>query len=166
MGLLDKLLKKEEIPVYSDLDVVSPVTGKMIPANQIQDTVFAQEMMGQTIGIIPTDGIVVSPVNGKIVTLFPTGHAFGVMANDGNCYLVHIGIDTVNMNGKGFKTFAKQGDTIKAGQKIIQADLNEIKKLGYDTTVMLIVTDKSKDDFHVNYINLGNIKKGQKINHI
>lgn len=164
MGLFDKLFNKNEVPTFEDTDIVSPVTGKMIPANEISDAVFAQEMMGQTIGIIPSEGTVVSPVNGKIVTMFPTGHAFGVMTNDGNGFLVHIGIDTVSMNGKGFKTFVKQGDKVKAGQKIVTVDLNEVTKAGYDTTVMLIVTDKSSNDYKVNYIDLKEVLKAEKIN--
>lgn len=84
---------------------------------------FAQEIMGQTIGFVPKNGLIVSPANGTLEVVFQTGHAFGVRMQDGTGLLVHIGINTVDMNGKGFKIFARQGDTVKAGQPIIFVDL-------------------------------------------
>ena len=81
MGLFDKLLKKkEEI-------IVSPASGKMIPASEINDPVFGEEMIGQTIGIIPTEGTIVCPIDGIVEVAFPTGHAFGIKGNDGNGYV-------------------------------------------------------------------------------
>lgn len=162
MGMFDRFLKKGTSTLDS-AKIVSPVTGKMIPTSEIKDAVFSQEIMGQTIGIVPSEGVVVAPVSGKVVVLFPTGHAFGILGDDGNEYLVHIGIDTVSLNGKGFKNFVKQGDIVKMGQKIVKVDLETIKNAGLDTTVMLIVTKKSQANYQVNYINPSNVIKGQKI---
>lgn len=172
MGLFDKLLKKENketevqenLPAVADTAVVSPCTGKLIPAAEISDPVFAEEMLGQTIAVIPTDGTVVCPVNGTVTTMFPTGHAFGVTANDGNAYLVHIGIDTVSMNGKGFNVLLKEGQKVVAGQNAVIVDLNEIAKAGLDATTMLIVAEKVSDDFKVDYITSGDVVMGQVIN--
>ncbi|TDW25797.1 PTS system IIA component (Glc family) [Breznakia blatticola] len=163
MSLLKKLGKKE-LQLFADTDVVSPVNGEIIPASEINDGVFAQEMMGQTIGIIPSDGTVVSPVNGTIVALYPTGHAFGIMGKNGNGYLIHIGINTSSMNGKGFKCFVQQGDEVAAGQKIIDVDLSEVKKEGHDTTIMIIVTDKAKDDYKIDFIDPTIVERANKIN--
>lgn len=158
------LFKKKEVKIPDD-DVLAIVNGKMIPASQIQDPVFAQEMMGQTIGFIPEQSDVFSPVNGIISVLFPTKHAFGIQADNGNAYLVHIGIDTVSLDGKGFKTFVKQGDRVKAGQKIIEVDWNLLQKEGFNTTTMLILTDKKSDDFKENYVDFKNVTAKEKINH-
>lgn len=165
MGLFDKLLKKESsVPSVSDKDVLAVVSGKMIPASEISDPVFGEEMMGQTIGFIPSEGTVVCPVNGVVEVAFPTGHAFGIKGNDGNGYLVHVGIDTVSLNGKGFKAFLKQGQKVKAGQKAVEMDIDLVEKAGLSTTTMLIITDKVNDAFKVNYIDFQNVDRGQKIN--
>ncbi len=163
MGFFDKF-KKEKLHDFEDSDIVAPVSGKMVPAVEISDSAFADELLGQTIGILPEDGTVVSPVNGKIVTMFDTGHAFGVEDNNGNTYLVHIGIDTVSMNGKGFQILVKQESSVKAGQPVISVDLKAVRDAGFDPIVMLIVIETPSDDFKVNYIPCGNVKKGQKIN--
>ena len=158
------LFKKKEVEIPND-DVLAVVNGKMIPPFQIQDPVFAQEMMGQTIGFIPEQSDVVSPVNGIVSVLFSTKHAFGIQADNGNAYLVHIGIDTVSLNGKGFKAFVKQGDRVKAGQKIIEVDWDLLQKEGLNTTTMLILTDKKSDNFKENYIDFKNVTAKEKINH-
>lgn len=161
MALFSKLFNKK---MYSDTDVVSPVKGRMIPCSEINDAVFSQEMMGQTIGIEPCDGVVCSPVNGVIEAMFPTHHAFGIKTANGTGYLVHIGIDTVALNGEGFKAFAKQGDSVKAGQKIVVVDMDKVKKVGYPLTTMLIVTDKPSEDFKVNYIDYKDVERAEIIN--
>ncbi|MDO4467390.1 MAG: PTS glucose transporter subunit IIA [Bacillota bacterium] len=164
MGFFDKFKKKEALPSFSDENIVAICSGKMIPPSEISDPLFQQEMMGQTIGFVPSKGTFVCPVNGTVTMTFPTGHAFGILGNDGNGYLVHIGIDTVSMNGKGFKTLIKQGQSVKAGQVAVEVDLKAIEKAGLSTTTMLIVTDKKEADFKVNYIPFGAVEKCQIIN--
>lgn len=159
MGLFRRFSKKEELK-----DVLSPVQGEMIAAKDIKDPVFSEELMGQTIGIIPENGDIVCPVSGTVSAMFPTGHAFGITTSEGNGFLVHIGIDTVSLNGKGFQTFIKQGEKVKAGQKAVEMNLNVVKEEGYDPTVMLIVSDSIRDDYKVNYIDYGPVEKGQIIN--
>lgn len=166
MGIFDKFKKKEDIPDTEAKDIVAPVKGKMIPAAEISDPVFSQEVMGQTVGFIPLeeDFVVGCPVNGTVEAVFSTNHAFGIRDNAGNVYLTHIGIDTVSLNGEGFKPFIKVGDKVKAGQKAIKVDTKKLKSKGFDLTTMLIVSEKEAEDFVVNYIPYGNVEKNQKIN--
>ena len=164
MGFFDKFKKNDTIPVTDSKDIVAPVKGTMIPPSEISDPVFAQEVMGQTIGFVPEEETIVCPVNGKVEVLFPTNHAFGIRDAFGTVFLVHIGIDTVSLNGKGFKAFIKVGDQVKAGQKAVEIDTNKLKNAGYNLTTMLIVSEKETEDFKVNYIPYGTVEKGQKIN--
>lgn len=113
----------------------------MISPKEINDPMFAEEMMGQTIGFILSDGEVVAPATGRLEVLFPTGHAFALRMNDGTRLLIHIGIDTVNLKGKGFKVLKKQGDRVKAGEIVVKVDLDTVKQAGYDAITMLIVTE-------------------------
>lgn len=164
MGLFNKLFGKKDSLAAIDNSVVAPVTGKMVSASELSDAVFAQEMLGQTVGIIPADNVVVAPANGTIEMIFDTGHAFGMKTDDGVGLLVHIGVDTVSLNGKGFKVFAKQGDAVKAGQKLVEVDFDAVKAAGLDPTVMLIVTEQPTEGFKINYIDNADVENGQVIN--
>ena len=88
--------------------------GKVIPASEIPDPVFAGEAMGQSVGIVPTEGTVYAPFDGTVMMLFPTKHAIGLQSKDGLEVLIHVGVDTVQMNGEGFEAFVKQDDVIHA----------------------------------------------------
>lgn len=162
MGLFN-IFKKDNNLNIKETDIVSLGNGKMISPKEINDPMFAEEMMGQTIGFILSDGEVVAPATGKLEVLFPTGHAFALRMNDGTGLLVHIGIDTVNLKGKGFKVLKKQGDKVKAGETVVKVDLDTVKQAGYDATTMLIVTEPIHDGEKINFIDLGNVKKSQII---
>lgn len=161
MGLFD-FLKKEELPTYADSDVVAVCEGEFIEAAKISDPVFAESMMGKTVAIEPTNGTIVSPVNGTLEAVFPTGHAFGVRANDGTGYLIHIGIDTVSMKGNGFKVLKKQGDVVKAGETVVKMDMAAVDGAGHPKTTMIIVTEPVEGKEY-NYIDFGPVTKGQII---
>ncbi len=118
-----------------------PVTGEVHPLSDSADEAFASEALGKGVMIIPTDGTLVSPVDGTVEMLFDTGHAVGITSDDGVELLVHIGIDTVNMQGKGFQPLVKQGDHVKKGDRLIQFSIDEIKNAGYSDQTMLIVTN-------------------------
>ncbi len=122
-------------------NVAQPVAGKVIPASEIADPMFAQETMGPSVGIEPANGTVVAPFDGKVTMLFPTKHAIGVTSKDGIEVLIHIGIDTVAMNGEGFEAFVKQDDEITKGQKLIHFDRKKIKDAGHPDTVIVVVTN-------------------------
>ena len=162
MGLFN-IFKKDNNLNIKETDIVSLGNGKMISPKEINDPMFAEEMMGQTIGFILSDGEVVAPATGRLEVLFPTGHAFALRMNDGTGLLVHIGIDTVNLKGKGFKVLKKQGDKVKAGETVVKVDLDTVKQAGYDATTMLIVTEPIHDGEKINFIDFGNVKKSQII---
>lgn len=111
-----------------EIIVKSPFTGRVIPLEKIPDAVFSKKMMGDGIAIEPSEGVAVSPAAGEIKVLFPYGHAFGIKTEEGLELLVHIGIDTVELKGEGFKKFVKQGDKVNAGDKLIEFDINFIKE--------------------------------------
>ncbi len=162
MGLFN-IFKKDNNLNIKETDIISLGNGKMISPKEINDPMFAEEMMGQTIGFILSDGEVVAPATGKLEVLFPTGHAFALRMNDGTGLLVHIGIDTVNLKGKGFKVLKKQGDKVKAGETVVKVDLDTVKQAGYDATTMLIVTEPIHDGEKISFIDFGNVKKSQII---
>lgn len=134
---------KKRNKFYTDTDIISPVDGVMIPVTDVKDSVFAEQLMGQTIAIQPTDKTLtlVSPANGLLEVLYPTGHAYAIRMKNGLGLLVHIGIDTVELHGKGFKVLAKQGEMVKAGTPIVMVNFRELLKAGYEITTMVIVTE-------------------------
>lgn len=126
-------------------EFVAPVTGNVIPVNQVKDEAFASEAMGKGVGIEPENGKVYAPFDGNVDAVFPTGHLVGLSDGNGAEVLIHIGVDTVKLEGKGFKTYVSQGDKVKKGDLLVEFDVELLKKEGYDATVMFITTDTSKD---------------------
>ena len=110
MGLFKKKVKQFEIG--------SPVSGRMTPISSVSDPVFAQEMTGKGVAIVPEEGVFCAPCDGVLESLFPTGHAYGISTADGVELFVHIGLDTVKLDGKFFETAVNQGDTVKKGDHI------------------------------------------------
>lgn len=126
-------------------EFVAPVTGNVIPVNQVKDEAFASEAMGKGVGIEPENGKIYAPFDGNVDAVFPTGHLVGLSDGNGAEVLIHIGVDTVKLEGKGFTTHVAQGDKVKKGDLLVEFDVELLKKEGYDTTVMFITTDISKD---------------------
>ncbi|MBR4446543.1 MAG: PTS glucose transporter subunit IIA [Solobacterium sp.] len=122
-------------------DVVQPVAGKIIPASEIADPVFAGEGMGPSIGIVPSGETVYAPFDGEVMMVFPTKHAVGLTSKDGIEVLIHVGIDTVNMNGEGFEAFVQGGEKVSKGDKLLTFDRAAIKKAGYSDTVIVVLTN-------------------------
>ena len=121
--------------------VKSPVNGKIIPAKDIPDPVFAQETMGPSVGIEPSEGIVYAPFDGTVMMVFPTNHAIGLKADNGIELLIHVGVDTVNMDGDGFQAFVKQDDKVRAGDKLLSFDRAKIKAADHPDTVIVAITN-------------------------
>ena len=121
--------------------VTQPVAGKIIPASEIADPMFAAETMGPSIGIVPEGETVYAPFDGEVMMVFPTKHAVGLASSDGIEVLIHVGIDTVQMDGKGFESFVEQGQKIAKGDKLLTFDRDEIKKAGYSDTVIVVLTN-------------------------
>ncbi len=121
--------------------ILSVMDGKVIPISEVEDVAFSEKMLGDGVGIIPADGTVFSPVNGEIIQIFDTLHAYGIRADDGAEILIHIGINTVELQGKGFKTFVKTGQKVKAGEKIAEVNIDLIKSNGYSTQTPVVITN-------------------------
>jgi PTS system trehalose-specific IIBC component len=124
--------------------ITSPLAGEVKELSQATDPVFAQGLMGRGVVIVPSQGELVSPVNGRVTVFFPTKHAIGILSDEGVEILMHIGMDTVNLEGKGFEGYVSQGDKVKAGDKLISFDIDKIKKAGYVTETPVIITNSDK----------------------
>ncbi|MGN0397145.1 MAG: glucose PTS transporter subunit IIA [Candidatus Fimimorpha sp.] len=126
-------------PVITDpIQVVSPVNGVVHPISDSSDPTFAQKIIGDGIMVMPKDGEVKAPCNGTINLVYPSGHALGIKLEDGSEILLHIGIDTVNLNGEGFHVFVKENQTISKGDRLVTFDKDLIEKKGYSTEVLMI----------------------------
>lgn len=132
--------------------LTSPVNGTQITLSEVADETFASEMLGTTVAVEPTDGKIVAPCDGEVSNIFETGHAVCITTETGGELLIHIGIDTVKMDGKGFTKKVSDGDKVHAGDILVEADLEEIKNAGYQTTTMMILTNT--DEF-------GNVTKAE-----
>jgi PTS system beta-glucosides-specific IIC component len=121
--------------------LVSPIKGEVKPLAVVKDEAFASGALGKGIAIEPSEGRVVAPVDGVLTTMFPTGHALGITSENGAEILIHIGMDTVELNGKHFVIKAKQGETVKKGQVLVEFDIQAIKAAGYAVTTPVIVTN-------------------------
>ena len=129
--------------------ISSPVAGEVLPLSEAGDAAFSEGLLGQGAVIIPTTGEVVAPFDGIVMTLFPTKHAIGLISDKGTELLIHVGIDTVQLDGKYFEAFVKQGDVVKKGQKLVAFDIKAIEAAGFNTQIPIIVTntqDYSKVD--------------------
>ncbi|HJF20201.1 MAG TPA: PTS system trehalose-specific EIIBC component [Enterococcus columbae] len=127
--------------------IVSPLTGELLPLAEAKDPVFAQGTMGQGVVIEPSEGKLVAPFDGQVSLLFPTKHAIGLVSDTGVEVLIHVGLDTVELDSKGFTAHVSQGDRVKQGQLLLEVDLNVVKQAGYATQTPVIVTNSA--DFQV-----------------
>ena len=135
----------EPTALVKTVQLVSPLAGQVKPLSQATDPVFSSGVMGQGVVIEPSQGELVSPVNGTVTVLFPTKHAVGIVSEEGVELLMHIGMDTVSLDGQGFEAHVVQGDKVKAGQKLITFDMDAIQGAGLVTETPVIVTNQ--DDF-------------------
>ena len=119
----------------------SPLSGKVLPLTEVPDKVFSSGAMGKGIAIDPVKGELIAPADGEITTVFPTGHAIGLTTKDGAEILMHIGMDTVELEGKGFEVFVKQGDQARAGDLLVRFDIEAIKAAGYSVITPIVVTN-------------------------
>ncbi|MEJ1307960.1 PTS glucose transporter subunit IIA [Latilactobacillus sakei] len=143
-----------EAPVNSDInsgetDVFYAVAnGELIDIENVDDPTFAQKMLGDGYAVVPTDGKIVAPVDGTIMTIFPTKHAIGIKTTNGLEVLVHMGIDTVELNGAPFEVAVEEGQTIKHGDLLATVDLDQIVATGKQTAMMVIITNMPSSCLH------------------
>ena len=137
---------KEEAVVLLEnpIEITSPAEGKLIPIGEVQDPTFAKEILGKGAAIIPEKGVICAPFDGKVDAIFDTGHAVGLISDTGVELLIHIGIDTVNLEGKYFVPKAASGDSIKKGDVLIEFDIDAIQAAGYDVTTPVIVSNSDQ----------------------
>ena len=124
------------------MEIYSIVSGKVVCLEDVSDPVFSEKMAGDGVGIIPDSSIICSPVDGVVSMLFPTKHAIGIHCQDNTDILIHIGIDTVELEGKPFIAKVKKGDQVKIEDPLIQVDFKAIQNAGYDITTLLLVVNK------------------------
>ena len=151
-------LKKETKSAPKQAEFSAPITGNVIPMEQVPDPAFSQKMMGDGFAIEPTEGVVQSPVDGIVEVVFPTGHAVGLRSDDGSEILIHLGIDTVELNGKGFEVSVKQGDRVKSGDVLVKVDLDYVKSAGKKTVSPVIFTSGEK----ITLLKKGMVSRGEK----
>ncbi|MEB1806363.1 MAG: PTS glucose transporter subunit IIA [Bacillaceae bacterium] len=131
--------KKKEIPTEEVLH--SPMNGTYVKVEDVPDPTFAQKMIGDGFAVEPSNGEVVSPVEGEIIQVFPTKHAIGIRSLSGAEVLIHIGIETVNMKGEGFEVFVKEGDKVQVGTKLVEFSLDLIKEKAASTITPIVITN-------------------------
>jgi len=128
-------------PAAPTTAVLAPVAGEVVPLAEVDDPVFASKALGEGVGVVPADGVVVAPVAGELLTVADTGHAFGLKTADGVEVLVHVGIDTVKLAGTGFQVAVRKGEHVAAGDRLVTVDLDVVRAAGYDTTTLVTVVN-------------------------
>jgi sugar PTS system EIIA component len=140
--------------------VLAPISGRAVPLAEVADEVFAEGMAGQGCAIVPeASGEAVAPVSGVLVKLFEGGHAFGIAADGGIEMIVHLGLDTIELRGRGFERIATEGDRVEAGQPIVRFDLDEIRTGNYDPVTPVLVTND--EDHPVTGVRTGEVQAGE-----
>ncbi|MFC3885192.1 PTS glucose transporter subunit IIA [Bacillus songklensis] len=142
-----------------DVTIVAPLTGQVTPLENVPDPVFSQKMMGNGFAIEPTEGQVVSPVEGEVIQLFHTKHAIGLKTDAGVEVLIHIGLETVAMNGEGFEAHVNQGDKVQVGTPLVTFDLNLVKEKAKSTVTPVVITNSDNMESFEMLTN-GSVQKG------
>ena len=135
---------KAEVSYNKEEELVAPINGQVVPLSDVKDEVFSSGSMGKGIAIEPQEGKVCSPLDGEVVMVFPTGHAIGLKSTNGAEVMIHIGMDTVELEGKGFTTLVKKGQAVKKGDPLIKFDMEAIKKAGFKLTTPIVVTNSNE----------------------
>ncbi|HIH2840345.1 TPA: beta-glucoside-specific PTS transporter subunit IIABC [Clostridioides difficile] len=157
----EDIVEEELIEEEKEVNIlVSPVEGKVIDISKVNDELFASKTLGDGVAIIPANGNLYAPCDSEVVMLFETKHAIGLKTKNGAEILIHIGINTVSMNGDGFKTFVKTGDNVKEGDLLIKFDLDKISHANLDSTVMIVNNNGADYTYKVLNKSYGNVKKG------
>lgn len=144
-------------------NIIAPMNGKIVPMEKVPDPVFSQKMMGEGIAIEPEDGIVTSPVNGKIVHVPETKHAVGILAEDGTELLIHVGLETVGLKGKGFELFVKPDEEISVGDKLMEFDLTYITENATSTITPIVITNSADTDKTYEMTNEQTAQRGETV---
>ena len=144
------------------VSICAPAAGTLIPVSSVNDPTFAEEMLGKGAAVIPEEGTFYSPVNGKVQMVFDMKHAIGFLSGEGAEVLLHVGLDTVSLKGKFFETLVQEGQSVKVGTPVLRADLEGIRKAGYETTTLTILTNHTEYK-EVSVKAEGKAQKGEEI---
>lgn len=142
--------------------IASPVNGKAVPLSEVPDPTFAEEMLGKGAAVDPSEGRFYAPVSGTISTVFPTKHAIGITGDKGEEILIHVGLDTVQLDGKYFETAVSEGQHVEAGTLLLTCELEKVREAGYKTITPVIVTNP-EDYPAVSLARSGEIKAGERL---
>ena len=144
------------------MKIGAPVAGKLVSIKEVNDPTFADEILGKGVAVIPTDNRICAPADGVVSTVFPTGHAAAVTTGDGAEILIHVGLDTVKLEGKHFTIHASEGQEVKKGDLLLEADIEQIKAEGYDITTPIVICNSDEfSEFHM--AEPGNISQGDNV---
>ena len=160
----DVIIEGNNAPIVLDKEIIidSPLNGKVIELSKVNDSTFSNEILGKGVAIIPEEGVVYAPFDGKIDVFFQTGHAIGLVNNEGTEALIHVGIDTVNLNGEFFHPQKQSGDEIKKGEVLLKFDIDKLKDAGYDIVTPVIISN-TNDYADITTVSQGNVSKLQPI---
>lgn len=140
----DELTEEEQPDTLLETEISSPVRGQVFSIADVDDGVFSKELLGKGVAIKPESNVIVSPIDGEVVTVLASKHAIGLKTASGVELLIHVGIDTVNLKGDGFEVLVKEGDSVTRGQMLMTVDFDKIKQAGYDETVIMVVTNSNE----------------------
>lgn len=140
MKLFQNLLGKD-----NGIEIGSPAGGRLVSIKEVNDPTFSEEILGKGAAVIPSDHRICSPIDGKVTTMFPTGHAAAITGDNGAVVLIHVGLDTVKLKGEYFTIHASDGQEVKKGDLLMEADIEKIKEAGYDVITPVIICNP--DDF-------------------
>lgn len=144
MAQVDSKNEKTKKELNKAVSIASPLTGSIVPLSEVNDEVFSKAIMGKGVAVLPTIGEVRAPFNGTINAVFPTKHAIGMTSEDGVEVMIHVGLDTVELDGKGFTTHVKNNDVVKANDLLLSFDIEAIKQAGYDIVTPVIITNSDE----------------------
>lgn len=142
-------------------EIIAPMSGELVSLEKVPDPVFAEKMMGEGVAIIPTDGKVVAPINGKVIQIPKSNHAIGLEAEDGTELLIHIGLETVGLKGKGFQPLVSVNDQVKIGDPLLDVDLSYIERHVESTITPVIITNSNESDKTYNITPNAQVVAGQ-----
>jgi PTS system glucose-specific IIA component len=148
MGFFSRLMggSDKQATATSEFEILAPVSGELVNLENTNDPAFSSRAAGDGVAVVPQEGTVCAPVSGTVAALFPTEHALGIMSDDSSAQvMLHIGIDTVKLEGKGFHALVAQGDHVDAGQPLVEVDFDAVRAAGFDPTVFVIVCERSEN---------------------
>lgn len=146
----------------NNVEIGSPAAGRLISIKEVHDPAFNEEVLGKGVAVVPSNMQICAPVDGKVSSIFPTGHAVAVTSRDGVEILIHVGLDTVKLKGRHFTIHAQEGQEVKKGELLIEADIEKIQAEGYDITTPIVICN-SNDFSKIHIVEPGIVSQGEEI---